>query len=629
MIFRIIITLYFVFLINISLSEEIPIIVISPGKTFQSKGIVGSDVSVISEGNINNSSEFFVNDIISNNITGTHLSRQGGVGTNTLFQVRGLPKRYTNVYIDGVKMSDPSTPDNSFYFNNLTSNGVQQIEVLKGNQSSLYGSGAIGGTINIYTKTSKSSEFNRNINVFSGENNTKNILISFDQQIEEFDYFLGLNRYLTDGISAMTHNNEDDSYRNDNIILNVGYKVNENLKIENKFRASKSLLNYDSTNESVTDVNDRTNDREFSYVFRILDEKKYIKNSYTYNRYYIKRNVQDNKKARSNYYGYRDSINYNGEYNFNLDNRIVFGLDNEFEAADFDTWATSSALKSDEAIFSQFFDLQLRPLEKFYTTIGARRDSHTTGGDYTTYRFTGAYKPDNSTKFRSSIGTGIRFATLNDYFYDTNVIIKENLKPEKSYSIDFGLEKSLLQNRLNFGSTIFYMEYDDTISNWESHKASGSSWTIENSSGKVKSKGFEFSGILETNLIDKITLDYTLTDAHDGEDCDDPDGSCIDEMPVRVPRHSINANLSKKFGLLITNLKGRFQSETRDYGNTNNGFAEVILGSYTQIDFSASANYYGYNIFFDLNNIFDENYEQAYQYSVPGREFNIGLKRNF
>ena len=629
MIFRIIITIYFVFLVNITLSEEIPIIVISPGKTFQSKGIVGSDVSVISEGSINNSSEFFINDIISNNVTGTHLSRQGGVGTNTLFQVRGLPKRYTNVYIDGVKMSDPSTPDNSFYFNNLTSNGVQQIEVLKGNQSSLYGSGAIGGAINIYTKTSKSSELNRNINIFTGENNTKNLLISFDQQLDEFDYFLGLNRYLTDGISAMTHNSEDDSYRNDNVILNIGYRVNENLKIENKFRGSKSLLNYDSANKNVTDINDRSNDKEFSYVFRILDEKEYIKNSYTYNRYYVKRNVQDNTKARSNYYGYRDSLNYNGEYNFNLDNKIVFGLDNEFEAADFDTWATSSAFKSDEAIFSQFFDLQLRPLEKFYTTLGARRDTHTTAGDYTTYRFTGAYKPDNSTKFRSSIGTGIRFATLNDYFYDTNVIVKENLKPEKSYSIDFGLEKSLLQNRLNFGSNIFYMEYDDTISNWQSHKASGSSWTIENSSGKVKSKGLEFFGSLETSLIDKITLGYALTDAHDGEDCDDPDGSCIDEMPVRVPRHSINTNFSKKFGLLATNLKGRFQSETRDYGNINNGFAEVILGSYTQIDFSANANYNGYNIFFDLNNIFDENYEQAYQYSVPGREFNIGLKRNF
>jgi len=319
-------------------SSDIPIIVISPGKTLQSIGTVGSDVSVITEKNIKNSNNFFISDVISENIVGTHFSRQGGVGTNSLFQVRGLPKRYTNVYIDGVKMSDPSTPDNSFYFNNLTLNGVKQIEVLKGNQSSLYGSGAIGGAINIYTKTSDSDTLNKNFDIFTGSNNSKNVSFSLDQKIDNFDYYLGLNKYITDGISAMNHNNEDDSYRNDNAILNVGYIINDNLRLENKFRANKSFLNYDTSNENVTDLNDRTKDREFSYVLRLINDNDYLKNSYTYNRYYIKRNVSDNKTTKKNYYGYRDSINYNGEYNFSLDNRIIFGLDNEFEAADFDTW---------------------------------------------------------------------------------------------------------------------------------------------------------------------------------------------------------------------------------------------------------------------------------------------------
>ena len=94
-----------------STAENIPIIVISPGKTYQSLGTVGSDVSVITEKDIKNSGNFFASDVISDNVIGTHFSRQGGIGTNSLFQVRGLPKRYTNVYIDGVKMSDPSTTD--------------------------------------------------------------------------------------------------------------------------------------------------------------------------------------------------------------------------------------------------------------------------------------------------------------------------------------------------------------------------------------------------------------------------------------------------------------------------------------------------------------------------------------
>ena len=67
-------------------------------------------------------------------------------------QLRGLEKRYSTVYIDGVKMSDPSTPDNSFYFQNIMKESIDRVEVLKGNQSSLYGPNAIGGTIHIFTK---------------------------------------------------------------------------------------------------------------------------------------------------------------------------------------------------------------------------------------------------------------------------------------------------------------------------------------------------------------------------------------------------------------------------------------------------------------------------------------------
>ena len=100
-------------------------------------------------------------------------------------------------------------------------------------------------------------------------------------------------------------------------------------------------------------------------------------------------------------------------------------------------------------------------------------------------------------------------------------------------------------------------------------------------------------------------------------------------MPVRVPRHLIQTKFSKEFGKLNTHLTGKYQSNVRDYGNTNNGFKQVILDAYSQFNFSATTDYFGYEIFFDVNNIFDENYTQAYQYSVDGREFNFGFKRKF
>ena len=89
------------------LAEDIPIIVISPGKTPQSYNTVGSSVTVIDSNTIKNSSDSFLADVISNNATSTNMFQMGGYGANTGIQLRGLEKRYSTVYIDGVKMLDP------------------------------------------------------------------------------------------------------------------------------------------------------------------------------------------------------------------------------------------------------------------------------------------------------------------------------------------------------------------------------------------------------------------------------------------------------------------------------------------------------------------------------------------
>ena len=89
-------------------------------------------------------------------------------------QLRGLPKRYSTVYIDGVKMSDPSTSDNSFYISNIMKDAIERVEILKGSQSSLYGSSAIGGTINIFTKKGREGK-HKNYDILRGSNGTTNL----------------------------------------------------------------------------------------------------------------------------------------------------------------------------------------------------------------------------------------------------------------------------------------------------------------------------------------------------------------------------------------------------------------------------------------------------------------------
>ena len=103
----------------------------------QSKSVVGSDVEVIDSKTMKNSNEYFIGDILDNSLNGMNYFQSGGHGTVSGIQLRDQPKRYTTVYIDGVKVLDPSTPSNDYYFNNLMSGSFDRIEVLKGAQSSL------------------------------------------------------------------------------------------------------------------------------------------------------------------------------------------------------------------------------------------------------------------------------------------------------------------------------------------------------------------------------------------------------------------------------------------------------------------------------------------------------------
>ena len=207
--------------INKILAADVPIIVIAPGKTPQSLGTVGSSVTVITGDQISESGDFSLANIIAENSTSTNSFQMGGHGTNTGIQLRGLEKRYSTVYVDGVKMLDPSSPDGSFYMENIMKNSIDRVEILKGTQSSLYGSNAIGGTIHIFTKKGKEGN-NSDYQVETGSNNTKNLTYSINGADEKFDYYVGINKFITDGISAMNDNDEEDGYRNDGLVGNFG-----------------------------------------------------------------------------------------------------------------------------------------------------------------------------------------------------------------------------------------------------------------------------------------------------------------------------------------------------------------------------------------------------------------------
>ncbi len=613
-----------------SLALDIPIIVIAPNKSLQSYSTVGSSVSSINNETIEKSNNYFLGETLNKNLPGMNYFRSGGYGTISGIQLRGLPKRYSTVYIDGVKMSDPSSSDNSFYFSNIINSSIKNVEILRGSQSSVYGSGAIGGAINIYTKDGEDKNLNKII-ISNGSNGLKNLDASLGNKYNNHSYYFGFNLFSTDGISAMNDEvatNDEDSYKNKGIISKYTYSFDNNLSFKGNLRYSDSFLNYDEVTSGRTDDNNSSDDKELTYSLKLISDHGKNKNTLSYNYTNIERATKTYTNTEKNYYGYRSSLNYLSEYNFSLDNKIIFGFDNEFDKAKFQKDWPTDYLTSDEAIYSQYLDFQFRPTEQIYTTLGVRRDDHTTAGSYNTERITLAYVLDNNTKIRSSYGTGLRFPSLYDYFYGTTVSTKEDLKPEKSESYDLGFEKYFESLDANIVLSIFNIDYENPLEGWQSH-----GWKVKNANAKIKSKGIEFASNWKLNKNTYIDFNYNYSDTYDGADCDDPNvgsSSCIDESMVRVPRHSWSSIFTHSKNKLNNKLSIYFSDEVRDYGNTNNSFKDVILKEYLVLDYNLNYKIYdNLDFYFNINNIFDEKYENAFMYSSMERSFNLGISNHF
>lgn len=617
-------------------AKDIPVIVISAGKSLQSKSNVGSDVEVIDNKTIENSNEYFIGDILDNKLNGMNYNQSGGYGTVSGIQLRGQPKRYTTVYIDGVKVSDPSTPSNDYYFNNLMSGSIDRVEILKGAQSSLYGSGALAGTVQLFSKKGKEGH-NKNVNISTGSFNTQKVDLSFDGKSNDYDYFLGFTNFTTDGQSAMNGNSEKDGYRSDNLTMNYGYNFNENVRIENYLYYNDALLEYDSVNKTQNDI-EASDDQQASYTGRLIFDSGNLKNTLSYNNTYSLRNITGN--APKNYYGYRDAINLLSQYNFSLDNKIVFGVDNEFDAAELKDYYTDSKYsKSDEAIYSQYFDLQLRPGEKTYTTFGVRRDDHTTVGDYYTGRITLAHKLDGNTKLRTNLGTSVRFPSLYTLHHGNVLTNKDIIKAETGKSIDIGVDKFIPKYNFNLSATTFFLEYKNDIKGWasnsggigEKYYSGGGNYALNNTNSKTKSYGLELQTNWEPSDNYILGFGYTRTESYDGTTCDNPDGSCIDEMNVRVPRHQINLIGTKNINNNLSHtLKLKYVGERRDYGNINNSFKDVILSDYMVVDLVTNYKLFDtYNLNISAKNILNKGYSEAYEYKSPSRSFNFMLRKSY
>ena len=659
MMLRALVFLYFILVTGSAFSKEIPIIVITASKKPQSLSTIGTSTTILDENFFNNSTEYFLGDALSTSTTGANFFQSGGHGTSSAIQLRGMPKRYSTVYIDGVKMSDPSSVSNDFEFNNILTSQVSRVEILKGNQSSIYGSGAIGGTVHITTKKGEPG-FKKDVNYATGSHGTHNLSTSVSGGDEIKNYYIGLQRFHTDGISQMDHNSEKDRYRNNGLVASFSNKFSDKLELQSNVRVAETYLQYDAVcvsslfgcsatrdhSEEVDAVESATN---ISLIHKPIEK---LTNKFTVANTYIKRIYAaapgSKNTAQDNYYGDRYAYLYQGNYNFNLDNSIVFGLEREDDQMGFNQNSTVR-IDSSSHVTSQYFDYQSRITNNIFATFGARFDEHSFAGNEDSHRATLAYVfDDKGTKLKSSYGTGYRFPSLYETFYVWNSANNCNFggancraighkKAETSQSYDFGIEKTINPD-LFIDLTYFNVKYFDALEGWIGNTQAGSGSTTANSPSTTKSQGLEFMSKFKLNEMFNFDFNYTYTQTYDGAEQDNPNTSMIGSQMVRVPRNLVNLITNFKvpgYNDLDVTLRTKWSDEARDYGTGNvnrNGasFADAELESYLVNDLSVRYNYLNaYNLYFDITNVLNKKYQTAQDYNQMDRSFNFGLKKTY
>jgi vitamin B12 transporter len=570
----------------------------------------GANVSVVDEANLKATATARVTDILSR-LPGVSIRATGPLGTQAGLTLRGVPQTNIAVRIDGIDVSDPSGTQVAFNFGGLTSEGLSRIEVLKGSQSALYGSEAIGGAINFTTRRATEEGTFHEAALEYGSFDTLRASYGLATKAGNHDLALTLSRVQSDGYSAADKangNTEDDGFKATRLSFAGGYTMDSGARVSVAGFAERSWFEYDEEQGGV--LADWTPDEAETKTTRGLRTALEftaggIEHTLDYAFFDSRRSTTGTNSFgpfRFDYTGRRNTFGYRGAADVGAAGRAVFGAESVTE-----TYADASVYGSqthDTTINSVYGEYSLAVTDAVDVTATLRYDDHERFGDFTTGRLSAVWRATDALTLRANLANGFRAPSNYELFdaYAGN----SALTPETSTSVDLGAEIALgSQGKL--GATFFRVETEDLID------YSFTSYAYVQRPGMTRRQGVELTGEWAFAGGVVLTGGYTYTDATTTAVLDSSSWS------ADVPRHmlsmSVEAPLAANLSGILTVQHAADREELGDY--------TVVNATLTR-DFGSATEGY-----LRIENLFDEDYQLVPGYGTSDRAFYVGLRKSF
>ena len=607
-------------------------VVVTATRTEQPISEVGQAISVIDADAIRRRQTDTVVDLL-RNVPGVTFTRNGGVGTVTSIYIRGAESEQTVALIDGVKLNDPSSPGGGFDFGNLLVGNIARIEVLRGSQSVMWGSQAIGGVVNV-TTLEPTEELVANARAEYGWRDTRQLVGNVSRKFGAVSASVGAGELETDGISAFDENlggRELDGFRNFGANAKVNVALSDDVSVDVRGWYSNGRVDLDgfpAPTFAFGDTNEYARTREMvgysALNVALLDGRFHnrIAGAYTETK---RDNFDPDGFVFQTFDGNGRNTRFEYQGTFDVSERVRTTFGAESERSRFITSSFGGPETRGEArINSGYAELVAKPIVGLTTTLGVRHDHHDEFGGATTTGASAAWTPNEElTVVRASYSEGFKAPTLYQLQSEYGNTL---LRPESARGFDAGVAQRLLDSKVEVSATIFRRDSHDLINFISCLDATGICanrpfGTYDNVS-RARAEGVELTALLKPVEALTVQASYTHVNAEDRS----PGGATFGKNLVRRPSETASAIVDYRWafgletGATITHVGESFDDAT----NTRR------VEGYDVVDLRAAYPLMnGIQLEARVENLLDEQYETIYRYGTAGRAGYFGVRLSY